>query len=105
MGELKPLLHCAMAVKEVKRDGVFTRFMDMYSGGECKLDAEYIYIEETEDSAVDIFKAVFDRDPHNVTCLCCGEDYSYGEVTDPEIESGSFVMAREDIDNWMDGNR
>lgn len=93
-----------MVMEKVKQTGLFTRFMDMHSGGDSKLDAEYIYIEEAEEKAADIFEAVFDRDPHNVTCWCCGNDYSYYEVTDPEIESGSFVMTKQDIDNWAHGN-
>lgn len=71
----------------------FTRFMDMHSGGSCKIDIDgvdkqYIYIEAPEDVAVAIFEERFGRDPHNVTCDCCGNDYSVGESPTLEEASG-----------------
>ena len=87
-----------LILQEKKRlTGLFTKFMDMHSGGGCKLGAEYIYIQADEDDATAIFKGVFDIDPYNVTCDCCGEDYSIYEKTNPEIENGSFVMFEEDV--------
>lgn len=57
------------------------RFMDMHSGGRAKIqkngiDQNYVYIQAPEKLAVIIFKEMYDRDPENVTCQCCGEDYS-----------------------------
>jgi hypothetical protein len=71
----------------------FTRFMDMHSGGSCKIDIngvgkQYIYIEAPEDAAVAIFEERFGRDPHNVTCNCCGNDYSISESPTLEEASG-----------------
>lgn len=55
---------------------MWTSFMDMHSGGRAKVcPYEFIYIEAAEKEAIAIFKDRFDRDPHNVTCECCGEDY------------------------------
>lgn len=60
--------------------GVWTKFMDMHSGGSCKLDPyEYIYIEANQENAEAIFERQFHRDPNNITCDCCGEDYSISE--------------------------
>lgn len=59
---------------------MFTRFMDMHSGGRTKLPPyEYIYIEAPEKEARIIFQNRFDRDPDHVTCQCCGNDYSVSE--------------------------
>jgi hypothetical protein len=52
--------------------------MDMSSGGTCKVPPfEWIYIEaaSAEEAAV-VFYSRFGRDPYNVTCDCCGPDYS-----------------------------
>ncbi len=66
----------------------WTKFMDMYSGGDCKTDYEYIYIEEKEGKAIQIFKQLFGYDPYNVTCVCCGEDYSVSEADTLENITG-----------------
>lgn len=76
-----------MSRKSKKSEIVFetkigiTSFMDMHSGGDAKItrdgvDQDYIYIEAPQKLGVAIFKELYDRDPDNVTCRCCGEDYS-----------------------------
>lgn len=57
----------------------WTRFADMYSGGSAKNDAQLIYIEAHETVACEVFKSLFGSDPNNVTCRCCGPDYSITE--------------------------
>lgn len=53
------------------------QFMDMHSGGDSKLDWEYIYLRAgSDEEAVEKFETLFGRDPHNITCECCGADYS-----------------------------
>lgn len=56
----------------------WTRFMDMHSGGGCKIPGgEYIYIEaDSEEAARRLLMTRFGRDADNVTCDCCGADYS-----------------------------
>lgn len=56
-------------------ESIWTRFMDMHSGGGSKEKWEYIYIEAPEDEAVTIFYNRFGHNPHRVTCTCCGNDY------------------------------
>lgn len=59
---------------------MWTRFMDMHSGGGTKEDPyQYIYIEAPESEAVSVFYNRFSHNPHRVTCTCCGEDYSVSE--------------------------
>lgn len=58
---------------------MWTRFYDMHSGGDQKLDWPIIFIEAPEQEAKIIFENRFDRDPNNVTCNCCGNDYSISE--------------------------
>ena len=56
---------------------MFTRFMDMHSGGGLKEDFQYIYIEaENQDQAEVIFYNRFGHNPNRVSCTCCGPDYS-----------------------------
>jgi hypothetical protein len=51
--------------------------MDMASGGSTKVAGkEYIYIELPEDEAIQVFEQMFNHNPYNVTCDCCGGDYS-----------------------------
>lgn len=60
----------------------WTVFWDMHSGGGQKLDFAKCFIEAPEAEAIEAFKRLFGRDPHNETCPCCGEDYSIdGEET------------------------
>lgn len=55
--------------------------MDMHSGGGQKLSWAYIYIEAPEKEAAIIFQNRFKRNPHRITCTCCGDDYSLSEET------------------------
>jgi hypothetical protein len=59
--------------------GKVTRFMDMHSGGKLKTPFTHIYVDAPLDEALEIFKDTFKRDPNNVTCKCCGEDFVYEE--------------------------
>lgn len=72
-----------------------TSFMDMHSGGDAKIirdgvDQDYIYIEAPEKLAVTIFRELYDREPDNVTCRCCGEDYSVS-YSDNLIQATGFA--------------
>lgn len=60
---------------------MWTRFMDMHSGGGTKLvingqKKQLIFIEAPEDQAKAVFYARFGHNPERVSCTCCGEDYS-----------------------------
>lgn len=66
-----------------KRKSV-TRFMDMHSGGHLKTPYTHIYIDEPIGEAIRTFKELFKRDPDNVTCTCCGEDFVYEEYSSLE---------------------
>lgn len=65
----------------------WTTFNDMHSGGGRKLSHEFIIIEDTEEMAIKIFQERFDRHPLNVSCECCGEDYSIREY--PTLEAAT----------------
>lgn len=58
---------------------MWTRFMDMHSGGEQKEKWAYIIIEAPIEEAKVIFYNRFGHNPERVTCTCCGEDYSISE--------------------------
>lgn len=83
----------------VESDSVWTRFFDMCSGGSEKLDYSTIWIEAPEEEAVKIFEDIFGRDPNNVTCFCCGEDYAVYEH-DFEPENGDAIVSKENIEKF-----
>lgn len=59
---------------------MWTRFMDMHSGGGLKESPyEYIFIEASKAEAVVIFYNRFGHSPDRVSCTCCGNDYSYDD--------------------------
>lgn len=58
---------------------MWTRFMDMHSGGGSKEEWDKILIEAPEKIARVIFYNRFNHNPERVTCTCCGEDYSISE--------------------------
>lgn len=55
---------------------MWTRFMDMSSGGSSKEDFKKLLIEAPEAEARVIFYNLFGHNPDRVTCTCCGPDYS-----------------------------
>lgn len=59
---------------------MWTHFHDMHSGGRSKFPPyDHIYIEGSESEALRIFRNEIGRDPSNITCNCCGSDYSITE--------------------------
>ena len=67
--------------KRVK-EGPWTHFHDMHSGGGLKIEPySHIFIEAPQEEAELVFYNRFGRNPHRVTCSCCGEDYSVSEET------------------------
>jgi len=62
---------------------MWTRFMDMHSGGRTKEPPyEWIYIELPQKEAEVYFQNRFGHNPYRVTCTCCGEDYSISSEED-----------------------
>lgn len=82
-----------------KTRSIWTSFFDMNSGGGKKLQWTTILIEAPMDEAVRIFEARFQRDPYNVTCDCCGGDYSISEQDGPNEQPGysTHIIRAEDI--------
>lgn len=68
----------------------WTRFMDMHSGGGQKLAWHHIYIEAPQAEAEVVFQNRFHRNPHRITCSCCGEDYSVSEEGDDLAQATAF---------------
>jgi hypothetical protein len=60
----------------------------MNSGGKAKTPYETIYIEAPFEVADQIFQEKFGRDPDNVTCECCGPDFSFYSVESNTNENG-----------------
>jgi len=63
--------------------------MDMRSGGSAKLAWQFVYIEADEPTAVRVFERLFDRDPRNTTCECCGPDYSFEDRGGDTLQEAS----------------
>ena len=83
---------------------MWTKFYDTSSGGREKLGACTIWIEAGEDEATVLFEQMFGRDPHNVTCSCCGPDYSVSEVPAPRFFDEDWVVTAADIKRFEDGH-
>jgi hypothetical protein len=66
---------------------VWTKFMDMHSGGGQKEKWAYIFIEAPEEEAQVIFQNRFGHNPNRVTCTCCGKDYFIDES--PTLEEAT----------------
>jgi hypothetical protein len=77
---------------------VWTRFMDMSSGGSRKEGFSKLYIEAPEEEAKVIFYNRFGHNPERVTCTCCGEDYSI-DGDNETLEEASQYDRR---DGWDD---
>ena len=77
---------------------MWTRFQDMHSGGGRKCDFDIAYIEAPESVVKAVFEHRFGRDPNNVTCDCCGDDYSVWEFATLEEamkdDRGEHVIIR-----------
>lgn len=73
----------------VKHEVRWTRFYDLSSGGRAKTPYDVIYIQASENGAIDEFERTFFHDPLNITCECCGEDYSIREL-DEEAFARSY---------------
>ena len=58
---------------------MITKFFNMSSGGSEKEEWTLISVNLPQEEAVEWFEKTFDHDPYNVTCGCCGPDYSIGE--------------------------
>lgn len=63
----------------------WTRFFDMSSGGTEKTNWEIIYIELPVSTAINFFEQRFGINPNNITCFCCGHDFSIEEVDLPPL--------------------
>lgn len=83
---------------------MWTKIFDMSSGGSEKLGAFVIWIEAKEDEATELFEEIFGIDPYNVTCQCCGCDYSIWE-SEFEPDDGDWVVTKNDITRFKGGNR
>jgi hypothetical protein len=80
---------------------VWTRFMDMHSGGRQKEACEYIHIEAPQTEATVIFYNMFGHNPERISCSCCGPDYSihtYPTLEDATAYDRGCEYIREDVD-------
>lgn len=86
---------------------VYTRFMDMHSGGGTKTDYKKIYIQAPEEEAITIFRREFGQDPGDVACNCCGPNFSVSEC-DSLAEATAYdrnVSIDEDgFERWLHAN-
>lgn len=77
---------------------MFTRFFDMSSGGSEKEDFCTLYVELHENDAIEWFENKYGHSPYNVTCTCCGSDYSVCEVGEnPNMDDADLIIRKEDL--------
>ena len=66
---------------------VWTKFKDSHAGGYLKIDkTEAIFIEAPQDEAINVFYNRFGVNPNQVSCTCCGDDYTIYETDESEID-------------------
>lgn len=82
---------------------MWTQFWDMHSGGHQKLKWAMIYIEAPEEEAEVIFQNRFGRNPHRVTCTCCGEDYHVDSEEDLAQSTAYHRGCQFKVDKRMEG--
>lgn len=59
---------------------MYTRLYDMHSGGDLKVPPyRFIFIEGPESLAAAVYESRYGRSIYNITCNCCGADYSIYE--------------------------
>jgi len=81
---------------------MWTRFMDMHSGGSQKEAFDYCYIEAPEGEAKKIFYNRFGHNPERVTCTCCGNDYSISEAPTLEEASAYYRNCAYEDGKWVE---
>jgi len=85
-------------------ESTWTRFFDMSSGGFEKTNYAIIWIEAPEEQATRVFENVFDIHPFNITCACCGSDFSVDVYYDTEaMREGDAIISKEDVVNIESG--
>lgn len=81
---------------------MWTQFWDMHSGGGQKEDFAKLYIEAPEEEAMRIFEDTYGHHPYNVTCDCCGEDYSVSEYETLEQATAYHRNCRWEGDGYIE---
>lgn len=65
------------------------RFFDLHSGGYGKTPYSHLYIEApSEEMATSLFQAMTGCYPYDVTCECCGKDFSVAEEVSLDQATG-----------------
>lgn len=79
------------------------RFMDMHGGGDARTKYDYVYVQATdEDEAVKAFQGYLHVNPYNVTCKCCGEDYSIHEKGITLDEASKYERRGHTLSAWLE---
>lgn len=77
--------------------GNWTFFWDMHSGGSLKTEWHFIAIQAGRDNAVQYANWKWNIHEDNVTCTCCGNDFSvfatdkYNSWDDEEKDNGNII--------------
>lgn len=83
--------------------GVWTRFTDIWAGGCAKEPWDYIYIQAPVPVACRVFEHVFDHDPRNYTCACCGEEYEVSPADGSvDYPNSLFIKAADILVEWTE---
>ncbi len=82
----------------MKKSNNFVEFYDCYSGGFRKLGVNKVYIQGNKKDATEEFEVLFNRDPKNVSCECCGRDFVIQDKIElPEFLHDCIVVYREGL--------
>lgn len=82
--------------------GSWTEFVDVWSGGSAKEPWDRIFIQAPVSVACLVFESIFEHNPRNVSCTCCGEEYSIAEAVEFSFGSNVLLIKAADIlPEWL----
>ena len=81
--------------------GSWTEFSDNWSGGCAKEPWDHIFIQAKPSAAYSVFLAVFEHDPQDVSCSCCGPAYSIHQAGEIDFGKSFFIKAADIEPEWV----
>lgn len=80
--------------------GAWTLFTDIWAGGCAKEPWDSIFIQAPTPIACRVFEHVFEHNPRNSTCTCCGEDYFIGAAEEFVYNNALFIKEADILPEW-----
>ena len=82
-------------VGDMDASGIWTHIWDMHGGGNTKTDCHHIFIQPNEEDAMRWANWKWSIHPYDVTCSCCGNDFSIDEGQLGDLAAFHFTKSDE----------